>query len=93
MGKKKRFVDVDEVVEKVNNLCSDNNDNWIGIENQSFVDHADVINILEEATAVDAVEVVRCSNCVMHGNCTTEDVFNFARVEDPFCCVGKEKKN
>ena len=91
MEKRKIFVDVDDVIAKINNLCSGNNENWIGTENQSFVDHADVINVLEEACVIDAVEVVRCRNCIMHGNCSVEDAFNFARVEDPFCCAGKEK--
>ena len=40
----------------------------------------------------DVVEVVRCKKCVLHGNCLTEDHFNFARIENPFCCAGKRKE-
>ena len=46
---------------------------------------------LSEAPTVDAISVVRCRNCVLHGNCSTEDAFNFAKINDPFCCAGKEK--
>ena len=42
--------------------------------------------------ALDAVPVVRCENCVLHGNCTTEDAFMFAEIEHPFCCAGKRKE-
>ena len=45
----------------------------------------------EEAT-VDAVPVVRCEKCVLHGNCVTEDAFVLAGIENPFCCVGKRKE-
>lgn len=43
----------------------------------------------------DRVEVVRCKNCVLHGHCSTEDVFLFSRLksENAFCCVGKKKEN
>ena len=40
----------------------------------------------------DAVPVVRCEKCVLHGNCTTEDAFVFAGIDNPFCCSGKMKE-
>lgn len=40
--------------------------------------------------AVDAVPVVRCKDCVMHGKCITEDIFRTCGKHDGFCCVGKE---
>ena len=48
--------------------------------------------ILREAPTVDAVEVVRCENCILHGNCIMEDYFALADIENPFCCVGKQKE-
>ena len=56
-------------------------------------DSEDMRSLLAQATTVDAVKVVRCRNCVMRGNCSTEDAFNFAKIEDPFCCAGKERPN
>lgn len=53
-----RLIDVDEAIEKINGLCVDGNKNWIGTENQSFIDHADVIDILSSIPTVDAVPVV-----------------------------------
>lgn len=53
-----RLIDVDDAIEKINCLCVDDNENWIGTENQSFVDHADVIDILSSIPTVDAVPVV-----------------------------------
>lgn len=47
---------------------------------------------IEAAQTVDAVPVVRCENCVLHGNCITEDAFVLAGIEHPFCCVGKRKE-
>lgn len=53
-----RLIDVDDAIEKINCLCVDGNENWIGTENQSFVDHADVIDILSSIPTVDAVPIV-----------------------------------
>ena len=47
---------------------------------------------LADAPTVDAVEVVRCEKCVLHGNCITEDTFVLAGIENPFCCAGKRKE-
>ena len=47
---------------------------------------------LDKFPTIDAVPVVRCEKCVLHGNCVTEDAFVFAGIENPFCCVGKRKE-
>ena len=52
-----------------------------------------VKSILHSVKSIDAVPVVRCEKCVLHGNCVTEDAFVFARIENPFCCVGKRKES
>lgn len=62
-----RLIDVDDAIEKINCLCVDDNENWIGTENQSFVDHADVIDILSSIPTVDAVPVV-------HGRWRARDI-------------------
>ena len=48
--------------------------------------------LLRDIPTVDAVPVVRCEKCVLHGNCATEDAFILAGIENPFCCVGKRKE-
>lgn len=50
---------------------------------------------VDNAPAVDAVEVVRCKDCIYHGRCTYEAVFITSGFENPYCCAGwrKEKKD
>ena len=50
------------------------------------------LRCIEQAPTVDAVPVVRCEKCVLHGNCVTEDAFVFAGIEHPFCCAGERKE-
>ena len=51
-----------------------------------------LIELIEKAPTIDAVPVVRCKKCVLHGNCITEDAFVLAGIENPFCCAGKRKE-
>lgn len=51
-----------------------------------------LIKSLEEAPAVDAVEVTYCDQCDIHGHCITEDTFRLVGVEKPFCCVGGRRE-
>ena len=48
--------------------------------------------VIDSQPTIDAVPVVRCEKCVLHENCTTEDAFLLAGIENPFCCVGKRKE-
>ena len=50
------------------------------------------LRCIEQAPTVDAVPVVRCEKCVLHGNCVLSDAFVFAGIENPFCCVGERKE-
>lgn len=43
-----------------------------------------------DVPAADVVEVVRCDNCILHENCLTEDTFRRARIDNPYCCVGRQ---
>ena len=43
--------------------------------------------------ALKEPEIVHCKDCKLHNSCSTEDVFNFVRLENGFCAVGKAKKN
>ena len=52
----------------------------------------DCLTEIDGAPTVDAVPVVRCEKCVLHGNCVTEDAFVLAGIETPFCCAGKRKE-
>lgn len=49
-------------------------------------------SFIDDAPTIDAVPVVRCEKCVLRGNCATEDVFIFAGIDNPFCCVGERKE-
>ena len=51
-----------------------------------------VRSILHSAKTIDAVPVVRCEKCVLHGNCATEDAFVLTGIENLFCCAGKRKE-
>ncbi len=51
-----------------------------------------VMMLLTQVPTIDAVPVVRCGKCVLHGNCITEDTFRLAGIENPFCCAGKRKE-
>ena len=48
--------------------------------------------LLRDIPTVDAVPVVRCEKCVLHGDCVTENAFLLVGIENPFCCVGKRKE-
>lgn len=51
------------------------------------------VDVIERAPSVDAVEVVRCKDCVLSGNCLAFDTFRLvAGIENPFCCVGRRKE-
>ena len=49
-------------------------------------------HFISNAPTINAVPVVRCEKCVLHGNCVTEDAFVLAGIENPFCCAGKRKE-
>ena len=49
-------------------------------------------HFISNAPTINAVPVVRCKKCVLHGNCITEDAFVLAGIENPFCCAGKRKE-
>ena len=53
-----------------------------------------VLEWIDKAPTIDAVEVVRCKDCVSHGNCDSERVFTFyCGINNPFCCAGRRKTN
>ena len=52
----------------------------------------DCLTEIDVAPTVDAVPVVRCRECVLHGDCVTENAFLLVGIENPFCCVGKRKE-
>ena len=85
MENKKRLVDANKLIDfiDVGHLRQPGELCWSEL---------DVANLLLNAPTVDAVPVVRCEKCVLHGNCTTEDAFVFAGIENPFCCAGKWKE-
>ena len=50
------------------------------------------VDAVGDAPTIDAVPVVRCQECVLHGDCFTENAFLLVGIENPFCCVGKRKE-
>lgn len=57
MANEKRLIDANALAEQVDNLCADWNENWIGNDNQSFILHSDVSDLICDAPTVDAVPV------------------------------------
>lgn len=41
----------------------------------------------------DLVEVVRCKDCHLHGECMTEDAFHWSGIKNPYCAAGKRKED
>lgn len=52
----------------------------------------EAVEYAKDFPTVDAVEVVRCRDCEIHGHCVTEDIFSFSGISNPFCCAGKRKE-
>ena len=74
------------------------------IDTQEGTDHVAIrinigitkcIHAMQDIPAVDAVEVVRCRECRLHGICSTEDVFRFADLseENRYCGAGKRRED
>jgi hypothetical protein len=47
-------------------------------------------SMIEKAPTIDAVPVVRCKDCYLHGECMTEDAFHWSGIHDPYCAAGKK---
>ena len=78
-----RLIDADEIENKA--VPMDSYDGfWSGT--------AVKLSVIRKSPTIDAVPVVRCEKCVLHGNCVTEDAFVLAGIENPFCCAGKRKE-
>lgn len=43
------------------------------------------------ARKIDAVEVVRCNDCMQHNKCTFESWFSVAGIKNGYCCMGKRR--
>ena len=54
-------------------------------------DYGDLKAAIELAPTVDAVHVVRCHDCVIHGECGTEKAFILAGTHDGSCWAGRIK--
>ena len=60
--------------------------------------HKGYVQAIEDLADIPAAKVspvVRCKDCVLHGNCGLEDMFALAMInaENAFCCVGERKEN
>ena len=55
-----------------------------------FIGEYVLVDRITEAPAADVVPVIRCRECIMHDNCTTEDIFKFSGMNlgKTFCCCG-----
>lgn len=79
-----RLIDADALAERTEVLEDFFVTNWTTEKVQ---------RLIHEAPTIDAVPVVRCKDCESHGNCFLEDTFNFARIDNPFCCVGRRRSD
>lgn len=50
----------------------------------------DLSGVLDSESA-EPKEIVQCKDCVLHGECVTENTFKLSGVDNPFCCVGVRK--
>ena len=80
-----RLIDADRLSEAIH-------ENVSALYEDAVFAKEDCLTEVYAALTIDAVPVVRCEKCVLHGNCVTEDAFVLAGIENPFCCVGKRKE-
>ena len=55
--------------------------------------HAVPVEAIKKIEAIDAVPVVRCKACVLHGHCIVEDMFILSGFADGYCRAGKRVSN
>lgn len=73
-----RLIDVDKLIENLN-------------KGAEYCFDPIVNSIILDQPHVDAVEVVRCRDCIFSGDCNRERSFKLMKQENPFCCVGMRK--
>ena len=89
MANEKRLIDADVLHRKVKMET-----NPYGKPTIDYDSGVKVLEWIDKAPTIDAVEVVRCKDCVSHGNCDSERVFTFyCGINNPFCCAGRRKTN
>ena len=92
-----RLIDANEAVK---NIVAERDKTPYGLVSEKPFKHGNsmrggirkALRCIEQAPTVDAVPVVRCEKCMLHGDCVTENAFLLVRIENPFCCVGKRKE-
>ena len=80
----KRLIDANKIYDAVERRYAVSS----GIEHRC---ERDLLDLICQADTVDAVEVVRCKDCVTHDLYIVEDHLAFAGWENPFCCAGKRR--
>ena len=101
MAHKKQFVDVDEVIRKLESEKAEigpilDTDGPITKLKKRLIPKLlqDVIDYLKDQPTVDAVEVVRCENCEQHAGCILEDImYGIDPEKDRFCSCGKRRED
>ena len=89
MANEKRLIDADVLHRKVKMET-----NPYGKPTIDYDSGVKVLEWIDKAPTIDAVEVGRCKDCVSHGNCDSERVFTFyCGINNPFCCAGRRKTN
>lgn len=81
-----RLIDANALVEKFKNAGLGEH----GLIEKIFADG--VYAVIDSAPTIDAVQVVRCNDCVLHGHCTVEDTFRMVRLYDGYCRCGKRRE-
>ena len=80
-----KYIDIESIEEPF--YCE-----TISINEELFVRLSDVVDFINRIPEAEILEIVSCNDCVLHGNCMTEDTFKIVRIENPYCCAGKKKE-
>ena len=92
---KPRLIDANELIEDINAIhytCTGMRAGKVALSKFAEQYRADILKTIDEQPSVDAVEVVRCEDCMLRNKCSTEDVFTVTGIKNPFCCAGKKVK-
>ena len=92
MATEKRLIDANALKETVTTDYYEHFTRYHDTDQIALIDM--VCDDIEEAPTVDAVEVVRCKDCIDHDRCEVEDLLvKLLRIENAYCAAGERKDN
>lgn len=91
----KRLIDANARIEEIKKAYCTDCDNYGGVLCLAcWVD--DAIGMIDDAHTVDAVEVVRCKDCLSDGSCCIQDAMNWTtgpKLHEYFCSFGERRSD